>query len=118
VAKGKIARLMRDRGYGFITTEGGKDIFFHRTGLRGLRFDSLREGQPVEFETEEGAHGEVGRGHRESRKRIVHANAISAGLRQVNPGVKGHPDKAREWTNPVVALFPCPSGRLTCQGRA
>ncbi len=57
MAKGTIRRLMGDRGYGFITTEDGKDIFFHRTGLRGLRFDSLKEGQPVEFETEEGPKG-------------------------------------------------------------
>ena len=57
MAKGTIKQLMRDRGYGFITTEDGKDIFFHRTGLRGLTFDSLKEGQPVEFETEEGPKG-------------------------------------------------------------
>ena len=57
MAKGTIARLIRDRGYGFIATEDGKDIFFHRTGLRGLTFDSLREGQSVEFETEEGPKG-------------------------------------------------------------
>jgi len=48
---------MRDRGYGFITTEDGKDIFFHRTALRGLRFDSLKEGQSVEFEVETGPKG-------------------------------------------------------------
>ena len=57
MAKGTIRRLMRDRGYGFITTEDGKDIFFHRTALRGLRFDSLKEGQPVEFEVETGPKG-------------------------------------------------------------
>jgi len=48
---------MRDRGYGFIATEDGKDIFFHRTALRGLRFDSLKEGQSVEFEVETGPKG-------------------------------------------------------------
>ncbi len=52
MAKGTIARLIRDRGYGFITTEDGKDVFFHRSALRGLRFDSLKEGQSVEFELE------------------------------------------------------------------
>jgi len=57
VAKGTIRRLMRDRGYGFIATEDGKDIFFHRTALRGLRFDSLKEGQSVEFEVETGPKG-------------------------------------------------------------
>jgi len=43
MAKGTIRRLMRDRGYGFITSEDGKDIFFHRIALRDLRFDSLKE---------------------------------------------------------------------------
>lgn len=57
MAKGTITRLMRDRGYGFISTEDGKDIFFHRTALRDLGFDSLREGQSLEFEIEEGPKG-------------------------------------------------------------
>ena len=57
MGKGTIRRLMRERGYGFITTEDGKDIFFHRTALRGLRFDSLKEGQSVEFEVETGPKG-------------------------------------------------------------
>ncbi|GAG90686.1 unnamed protein product, partial [marine sediment metagenome] len=36
MAKGTIARLIKDRGYGFIATEDGKDVFFHQTGLQGL----------------------------------------------------------------------------------
>ena len=48
---------MRERGYGFITSEDGKDIFFHRTSLRGLRFDSLEEGQSVIFEVEQESKG-------------------------------------------------------------
>lgn len=43
MAKGTIRRLMRGRGYGFITTEDGKDVFFHRTALQDLEFDSLKE---------------------------------------------------------------------------
>lgn len=57
MAKGTIARLIRDRGYGFIATEDGKDVFFHQTDLRGLRFDSLKEGQSLEFEVEKGPKG-------------------------------------------------------------
>jgi CspA family cold shock protein len=57
MAKGTIRRLMRNRGYGFITTDDGKDVFFHRTALRGLRFESLEEGQSVAFEIEEGPKG-------------------------------------------------------------
>jgi len=54
VAKGTVGRLMKDRGYGFITTEDGKDIFFHRTALQDIKFYSLREGKSLEFENEEG----------------------------------------------------------------
>ncbi len=57
MAKGKIKRLMREAGYGFITTKDGKDVFFHRTALRGLRFESLKEDQSVEFEVEIGPRG-------------------------------------------------------------
>jgi len=68
MAKGTIARLIRDRGYGFIATEDGKDVFFHQTGLQGLSFDSLKEGQPVEFETEEGPKGPRAANIRSSEK--------------------------------------------------
>ena len=55
MAKGTIRRLIKDRGFGFIKVEQGEDLFFHRSELQGVDFDSLREGQEVEFE--------VGRGH-------------------------------------------------------
>ncbi len=57
MAKGKVGRLMKDRGYGFISTEDGKDVFFHRTALQGITFDSLKEGLPLEFEIEQGPKG-------------------------------------------------------------
>ncbi len=57
MAKGKIRRLIRYRDYRFITTQDGKDVFFHRTALRGSRFESLKEDQPVEFEIEKGPRG-------------------------------------------------------------
>ena len=53
MAKGTIARLM-DRGFGFIKTDDGTDIFFHRSELDGVEFNSLREGQEVEFEKGKG----------------------------------------------------------------
>ena len=53
MAKGTIARLM-DRGFGFIKTDDGTDIFFHRSELDGVEFSSLREGQEVEFEKGKG----------------------------------------------------------------
>ena len=50
---GKIKTLVRDRGFGFIQVEGGsEDVFFHSTSLSGVIFDSLSEGQAVEFDLE------------------------------------------------------------------
>jgi len=55
--KGKFRRLIRDRGFGFITTEDGKDVFFHRSALAGVDFNSLVEGTDVEFDLESGPKG-------------------------------------------------------------
>jgi len=55
--KGKIKRLIRERGFGFITTEDGKEVFFHRSALEGENFDALEEGANVEFDLEEGPKG-------------------------------------------------------------
>jgi len=53
MAKGTIRRLM-DRGFGFIKTEQEEDLFFHRNDLEGVEFNSLSEGQEVEFEKGQG----------------------------------------------------------------
>ena len=55
--EGKIKRLVRDRGFGFITVEDGKDVFFHRSALAEGDFDTLEEGASVEFDLEEGPKG-------------------------------------------------------------
>ena len=54
--KGTIRRLM-NRGYGFIKPENGEDLFFHRSELKSVDFNSLREGQEVEFEIGRGRDG-------------------------------------------------------------
>jgi len=46
-----------DRGFGFIKTEQEGDLFFHRNELEGVEFNSLREGQEVEFEKGQGRDG-------------------------------------------------------------
>ena len=51
MAKGTIRKLITGRGYGFIKTDDGQDIFFHRNDLKGVDYESLTEGQEVEFET-------------------------------------------------------------------
>jgi CspA family cold shock protein len=50
VTKGTIRHLIRDRGYGFIQTEEWPDLFFHTNDLQGVAFESLTEGQQLEFE--------------------------------------------------------------------
>jgi len=57
MAKGTIRRLISDRGYGFIATEEGQDLFFHRNDLQGVDYESLAEGQEVEFEVTRTAKG-------------------------------------------------------------
>jgi cold shock protein len=55
--KGKIARLM-DKGFGFISSEESeKDLFFHAKELIDIDFDSLKEGDEVEFEVVQGEKG-------------------------------------------------------------
>jgi len=54
---GVIRRLVRERGFGFIKSDDGQDLFFHRSELQRVAFDSLKEGQTVEFEKGEGSKG-------------------------------------------------------------
>jgi cold shock protein len=44
---GTIARLLIDKGFGFIRDESGIEHFFHRSSVRGAVFELLREGQRV-----------------------------------------------------------------------
>ena len=54
---GTIARLLIDKGFGFIRDESGVVLFFHRSAVRGAVFELLREGQRVDFTTEESPKG-------------------------------------------------------------
>jgi len=55
--KGKIKKLVRDRGFGFISDTDGRDIFFHQSSLIDLQFDALSEEQEVDFEVEKSPKG-------------------------------------------------------------
>lgn len=46
---GSIRRLVRERGFGFIVDEDGKEYFFHSSALISARYDDLQEGQRVTF---------------------------------------------------------------------
>lgn len=56
MATGTIKKLT-DKGFGFIETDDGRDLFFHMSALRGVQFESLQQGQTVEFEIGEGPKG-------------------------------------------------------------
>lgn len=56
--EGTIATLVSDKGFGFIKVEGRKkDVFFHKSGLKNIKYDELTVGQAVEFEIEDGEKG-------------------------------------------------------------
>jgi CspA family cold shock protein len=55
--KGKIKKMVRDRGFGFIRGDDGKEVFFHRSGLNAAEYDGLNEGDPVEYVVQEGPRG-------------------------------------------------------------
>ena len=56
MAEGTIARL-KDKGFGFIDTGAGKDLFFHMSALVDVRFDELYEGQQVSYTEGHGPKG-------------------------------------------------------------
>ncbi len=45
------------KGYGFISREGGEDVFVHFSAIQGDGYRNLEEGQRVEFNIEQGAKG-------------------------------------------------------------
>jgi CspA family cold shock protein len=54
---GKIKKLVRDRGFGFITDTDGTEVFFHQSSVMEVKFDTLNEEQTVEFEVEKSEKG-------------------------------------------------------------
>ena len=56
MATGTIKKLT-DKGFGFIKTDGDKDLFFHSKSLVGVEFDDLQEGQKVTYTAGSGPKG-------------------------------------------------------------
>lgn len=62
MAQGKIKRLT-EKGFGFVEGERG-DLFFHHSEVKGTAFESLREGQLVEYTVGQGKKGPCATGVR------------------------------------------------------
>jgi CspA family cold shock protein len=56
MAEGTIKRVA-DKGFGFIDTGTGRDLFFHMSAVEGVRFEDLRQGQRVSFNLGQGPKG-------------------------------------------------------------
>ncbi len=56
--RGKVKWFSNQKGYGFITSESGGDVFVHHSTIQGDGFKTLDEGQEVEFEVQQGPKGE------------------------------------------------------------
>ncbi|WP_455538295.1 cold-shock protein [Terrisporobacter sp.] len=54
---GIVKWFNNEKGFGFISVEGGDDVFAHFTAIQGEGFRSLEEGQKVSFDIVEGAKG-------------------------------------------------------------
>ena len=57
MATGTVKWFNGSKGFGFITLEGGEDLFVHFSAITGEGYKSLEEGDEVEFEESQGEKG-------------------------------------------------------------
>jgi CspA family cold shock protein len=58
VATGTVKWFSAEKGYGFISREGGSDLFVNYSAINGAGYRTLEEGQAVEFEVTKGPKGD------------------------------------------------------------
>jgi CspA family cold shock protein len=58
---GIVKCLVGGHGYGFVSSNAGRDIFFHHSQLQGINFGSLKEGQSVSYKVGLGEKGLIAR---------------------------------------------------------
>ena len=54
---GKIKKLIREKGFGFISDNDGTEVFFHKNNLVGIDFSALNENDALEFDVEKSPKG-------------------------------------------------------------
>ncbi|HOK07014.1 MAG TPA: cold-shock protein [Syntrophales bacterium] len=57
MAEGKVKWFNEKKGFGFIESDEGGDVFVHYTAIQGQGFRTLVQGQRISFEIEEGKKG-------------------------------------------------------------
>ncbi len=57
MANGTVKWFDDRKGYGFIEQEDGPDVYVHHSGINGIGFKTLREGDRVTFDIEQGKKG-------------------------------------------------------------
>ena len=57
MATGTVKWFNDAKGFGFISQEGGEDVFVHHTAIQAQGFRTLAEGQKVEFDVTKGPKG-------------------------------------------------------------
>ena len=55
---GNVKWFDNSKGYGFISSENGRDVFVHHSAIQGEGYKSLDEGQSVQFEVTKGPKGD------------------------------------------------------------
>ncbi len=58
MVKGRVKWFNASKGFGFISREGGDDLFVHHSSISGEGFKTLQENEEVEFEVAPGKKGE------------------------------------------------------------
>ena len=66
MTQGTVVRLLRDRGFGFLQLEDGSELFIHHSAMSAGEFDSLRDGERLDFTIEQDPRG---RGQRAANAR-------------------------------------------------
>jgi len=57
MAKGTVKWFNESKGFGFLTSEDGSDVFVHYSAIQDAGFRTLHEGEKVSFEVEQGPKG-------------------------------------------------------------